>query len=163
MCRSREVYLECIREEPDIVEKFIAATRRPPWSMFPEEERINFLRDLLEPLLRLAMPEGDERKLCDRTLRIAASHGEHRRAQGLGEDILFEDIDLFGRAVLSQLSELDPEVLESEAYGRVDGVLSLACMASLRGYHRQTFEEMGRWPNTLEELRRTRHTYFRAA
>jgi hypothetical protein len=138
--------------EPEIVRAFNSATDRPPWSRLPEAERVDHLRRLAKPLVDLAASGVEDPKLCRRMLVLAVRHGQRRRDQGFTDDILVQDVHYFGAAVLTQFTTRYPEALPGPFVTRLEHLLSLICLASLRGYHRETFERQGRWPGVLADL-----------
>jgi hypothetical protein len=147
-----DVCQDLIVHKSDIVREFNAATACAPWDHLPEEERINFLRNLLEPLVRLTLVTPDGARLRRRTIVVAAYHGDRRRQQGFGDEILPQDFHALGQVIVSRLVQGDPETPETDAFQRIEGLLSVSCLASLRGFHRQQYEAQGRWPETLEVL-----------
>src|SRR5688500_13455687 len=107
---------QLIITQAEVVRAFNSATARPPWSRLPEEERINYLRQLVRPLINLATTDTQNAHLCRRGLLIAARHGQRRHEQGFSEEILLQDFDVFGRAILALLAERDVKALEGSAY-----------------------------------------------
>jgi hypothetical protein len=85
----------------------------------------------------------------DRFIETAAAHGARRRTQGVHEACLFEEYDYLGSAVphglrLCQTSPLAPEDLVA-----LEGGLTTAILAGLRGFHRGEFERRGTWEEVL--------------
>ncbi|MEX2581807.1 MAG: PAS domain-containing protein [Gemmatimonadota bacterium] len=151
MTTLHDVQTRLAQHAPDIIDGFNRSTEQEPWIHLPEQERLNFLRNLIEPLTEVALSTSGDSKVYRRALHVAARHGERRHAQGLPEQILFDDLYLFRRAVCSQI-ECDDGALYAEAVNRIDAVLSLATFASLRGYYRDDFEARHQWPDTIDEI-----------
>ncbi len=136
----------------DIVDAFNTATEREPWAKFAGEDRINSLRQVIEPFIALALVDSTEVALCRSALRAAAKHGEHRRNQGLPDETIFQDLYYFRKAVCSQLERDLPLELYTHAHARIDHLLALVASASLRGYYRGAYEARGDWPRVVDAL-----------
>jgi hypothetical protein len=144
-----ELYRALTVRRSDMIRDFKSATARPPWDGLVDPERNNFPLSLLGPLLRLTLLTPGSPTLCRKALVVSVSHGERRREQGCSEDILIQDFDELGRIVVTRLAKFDLETPETEAFRRIEGMLSVSYFASLRGYHRQAYEAQGLWPQTL--------------
>jgi hypothetical protein len=143
---------ELIHDTSDVVDAFNTATEQEPWTSLPEEERINFLRNLIEPLLEAGLAERLDRGRGSIALRIAASHGERRHEQGLPDSILIEDVYYFRRAIYEHIARHGEDDDCARIITRIDELLSRAFMASLYGYYREKFEARGEWPDAVEGL-----------
>jgi hypothetical protein len=85
----------------------------------------------------------------DTFIEIAAAHGARRRVQGVHEACLFEEYDLLGAAVPHALRECLLAPLPPEDMLVLEGALTTAILAGLRGYHRGEFERRGTWADAL--------------
>lgn len=152
MGNLKDFCADLVEHRLEIAEAFNHATSREPWMNLPAPERINFLKNLIVPMAELAMAETPDPGLCRRALHMAARHGERRHEQGFPDGILFKDVYYFRQAICSYLDYTRSPDLFAEAIRRVDGLLTLLCLASLRGFYRDDFEARGEWPDTLDEL-----------
>jgi hypothetical protein len=147
-----ELCRELTLHKTEIIRDFNAATARTPWTELQEEERINYLRHLIQPVLRLTLFAPGNVRLSHRAIIVASHHGDTRRRQGFTDDILLDDFHQFGQLIVLRLARADPGTPETDAFRRIEGMLSVSYFASLRGYHRPSYEAQGRWPQTLEAL-----------
>jgi len=85
----------------------------------------------------------------DAFIEIAAAHGARRRVQGLHEACLFEEYDFLGTAVPHALRECQITTLTPQDLVMLEGALTTAILAGLRGYHRGEFERRGTWADAL--------------
>lgn len=109
--------------------------------------------DLAEVLRTMAAALGPLREGTDAVddfIETAAAHGARRRAQGVGERCLFEEYDLLGTTVPVALRNCpDAAPLAAEDLVAIEGGLTTAILAGLRGFHRGEFERRGAWSETL--------------
>jgi hypothetical protein len=82
-------------------------------------------------------------------IETAAAHGARRRAQGVHEACLFEEYDHLGTAVPHGLRACDITPLSPEDLLALEGGLTTAILAGLRGFHRGEFERRGTWADVL--------------
>jgi hypothetical protein len=85
----------------------------------------------------------------DRFIETAAAHGARRRAQGVHEACLFEEYDFLGAAVPHGLRSCRTAPLAPEDLLALEGGLTTAILAGLRGFHRGEFERRGTWAEAL--------------
>ena len=85
----------------------------------------------------------------DQFIEIAAAHGARRRAQGLHEACLFEEYDYLGVAVPHGLRACESPPLAPEDLLALEGGLTTAILAGLRGFHRGEFERRGTWAEVM--------------
>lgn len=139
---------------PEVLQRFNVVTEQDPWIHLPADYRVNCLGEVIEMAATLALRAPGDRTLCTRMLHSAADHGQTRLKQGLPDSILFRELYMVRESLWSYMKEEHAEdsAMVAEAIVRVDTVLSLASKASLRGYHRPTFEERGTWPKVIDEL-----------
>jgi hypothetical protein len=147
-----KLHAELIHDAAAVVEAFNTATEQEPWRSLPEEERINFLKYLIRPLIEAGLSEElDERKGA-MALHIAARHGMRRHEQGLPDSILIEDVYHFRRAIYTHLAHHEDVMECTPIIARIDDLLTRAFQASLYGYYRDAFEARGEWPKALDLL-----------
>jgi hypothetical protein len=77
------------------------------------------------------------------------AHGARRRAQGVHEACLFEEYDYLGSAVPHGLRACAIAPLAPEDLLALEGGLTTAILAGLRGFHRGEFERRGTWEEVL--------------
>jgi len=87
----------------------------------------------------------------DQFIEIAAAHGARRRAQGVHEACLFEEYDYLGAAVPHGLRACETPPLAPEDLVALEGGLTTAILAGLRGFHRGEFERRGTWADVLAQ------------
>ena len=85
----------------------------------------------------------------DHFIEIAAAHGARRRVQGLHEACLFEEYDFLGAAVPHGLRACNTPPLAPEDLVALEGGLTTAILAGLRGFHRGEFERRGTWEEVM--------------
>ena len=85
----------------------------------------------------------------DQFIETAAAHGARRRAQGVHEACLFEEYDHLGSAVPHGLRACEIAPLAPEDLLALEGGLTTAILAGLRGFHRGEFERRGTWEEVL--------------
>jgi hypothetical protein len=85
----------------------------------------------------------------DAFIEVAAAHGARRRVQGVHEACLFEEYDFLGAAVPHALRECRIAPLAPQDLIVLEGALTTAILAGLRGYHRGEFERRGTWADAL--------------
>lgn len=86
-------------------------------------------------------------------IETAAAHGARRRAQGVGESCLFEEYDLLGSSLpLAFRACPDAGLLSPDELVALEGGLTTAILAGLRGYHRGEFERRGSWHEALARV-----------
>ena len=90
----------------------------------------------------------------DAFIEIAAAHGALRRVQGVREACLFEEYDFLGTAVPQALRDCQITPLTPQDLVVLEGALTTAILAGLRGYHRGEFERRGTWADALERTAR---------
>ena len=85
----------------------------------------------------------------DQFIEAAAAHGARRRAQGVHEACLFEEYDYLGTAVPHGLRVCETAPLSPEDIVALEGSLTTAILAGLRGFHRHEFERRGTWADVM--------------
>jgi len=111
-------------------------------------DRVGDLAAVLRALCAALIPEPSEGAV-DSFIEIAAAHGARRRVQGVQEACLFEEYDFLGTAVPHALRECEIAPLTPQDLLALEGALTTAILAGLRGYHRGEFERRGTWADAL--------------
>jgi hypothetical protein len=93
----------------------------------------------------------------DQFIEAAAAHGARRRAQGVHEACLFEEYDHLGTAVPHGLRVCQTAPLAPEDIVALEGGLTTAILAGLRGFHRHEFERRGTWADVMARAAHDAH------
>ena len=118
-----------------------------------QSDRVGDLADVLRAICAALAPDPAEGAV-DAFIEIAAAHGARRRLQGVHEACLFEEYDFLGTAVPHALRECAIAPLTPQDLITLEGALTTAIMAGLRGYHRGEFERRGTWADALARTAR---------
>lgn len=140
---------------PEILGRFQAVVdEEEPWMLQPAARRTNHFGELIVHVSEVALRPGCEEERVLQMLRTAARHGEERLANGFPEALVFREHYLLREALWNHIRENhgagDPYAFE--AVIRIDTALSVSTKASLRGFHRPTYEAQGRWPACIDDL-----------
>lgn len=118
-----------------------------------QSDRVGDLADVLRAICAALEPNPSEGAV-DAFIEIAAAHGARRRLQGVQEACLFEEYDFLGTAVPHALRECQIAPLTPQDLLTLEGALTTAILAGLRGYHRGEFERRGTWADVLASTAR---------
>ena len=118
-----------------------------------QSDRVGDLADVLRAICAALAPDPMEGAV-DAFIEIAAAHGARRRVQGVHEACLFEEYDFLGTAVPHALRECAIAPLAPQDLLTLEGALTTAILAGLRGYHRGEFERRGTWADALARTAR---------
>jgi hypothetical protein len=116
-----------------------------------QTDRAGDLADVLRAICAALAPDPTEGAI-DTFIEIAAAHGARRRLQGVHEACLFEEYDFLGTAVPHALRESRIAPLTPQDLLTLEGALTTAILAGLRGYHRGEFERRGTWADALARM-----------
>jgi len=118
-----------------------------------ESDRVGDLAAVLRAMAAALRPSCEGAGTVDDFIETAAAHGARRREQGVRESCLFEEYDLLGSAIPHALRGC-PGVphLSSEELVSLEGGLTTAILAGLRGFHRGEFERRGAWSETIARV-----------
>ena len=134
---------------PELVARWEQSVDREPWSKLSHADLIDELPTFLEHLLEATICSkpglGDPGPMVD----TATRHGEQRRRLGIDYDRVMEESALLRRAVWEFAQ---PHREEYHEMLRVDSALTVALMASLRGYAKPELEARGEWESTLSRV-----------
>ena len=140
---------------PEILERFHTVIREAePWMLIPEARRTDHFGELALCASEVALGEGVEEERVRQMLHTAGRHGEERLASGFPEALVFREHYLLRQALWGFIRKRygAGNLLAFEAVVRIDTALSLSTKASLRGFHRPTYEEQSRWPECIDDL-----------
>lgn len=113
-----------------------------------DEDRVGDLANVLHAMSVALRPRAMPGAV-DHFIETAAAHGARRQAQGVHEACLFEEYDHLGTAVPDGLRACDIAPLAPEDLLALEGGLTTAILAGLRGFHRGEFERRGTWADVL--------------
>jgi hypothetical protein len=148
--RLADVLDQCI---PTVLDEWGRSARSGELERLCESDRVGDLAAVLRAMAAAFRPPRDGTGAVDEFIETAAAHGARRRAQGLGESCLFEEYDLLGSALPRALRTCpDALALLPEDLVSLEGGLTTAILAGLRGFHRGEFERRGAWPETLARV-----------
>jgi hypothetical protein len=112
------------------------------------EDRVGDLAHVLRAM-SVALHPRPVPGAVDHFIETAAAHGARRRAQGVQEACLFEEYDHLGSAVPHGLRACETAPLAPEDMLALEGGLTTAILAGLRGFHRGEFERRGTWDEVM--------------
>lgn len=148
-----EIHEAITSDVPEILRQFDSLTEEEPWIMLPREYRTDELGRLLARAADLSLVSPGDPDFCLRMLQSGAQHGEQRLKQGFSELLLFQEHHLLWQSTWIYVQRrFSGARLAMNAVMRIDTALALASKASLRGYHRPLYEELGRWPEIIDRL-----------
>jgi hypothetical protein len=136
---------------PAILDEWARAAAAGELRVLCKEDRVGDLADVLRAMSVALRPPGAAPGAVDQFIEIAAAHGARRRAQGVHEACLFEEYDYLGSAVPHGLRACELSPLAPEDIVALEGGLTTAILAGLRGYHRGEFERRGTWADVLAQ------------
>ena len=138
-----------------ILSHFRAATQEDPWIRLPQEYHANNLHTVVVAVAELALrPSEGAPERCRSMLHAAAEHGEERLREGFDDSLLFRELYLLRTAIWHYVHQ-HPAGSSAEGFEailRIDGALTLAVRASVRGFHRPTYETRGEWPHVIDGM-----------
>ncbi|MGI9090558.1 MAG: hypothetical protein ACR2GG_05570 [Gemmatimonadaceae bacterium] len=118
-----------------------------PWDVLPENHRLDALPGVLAAAIEAASKDGQD-----------------RRAQGFELQVLFTELYFLREAIWRTLRKIADAPSAYEAVLPIDHALSVATRATVAGFHRQEFEEQGRWAEKVaalaEEMGASRASYL---
>jgi hypothetical protein len=124
----------------------------PPWDRLEESERVDFLAPLVNAVLRCTLREVPDPQARAESIRAAATHGKHRREQGFTEDEILHEHYFVRLAIWSASRATASFPLRARGMARADVLFSALVLATLRGFHGESADPDGRWPNALADL-----------
>jgi hypothetical protein len=148
---------------PAILDEWRRAAAAGELRALCDEDRVGDLADVLRAMSVALRPRAVAGAV-DQFIETAAAHGARRRAQGVHEACLFEEYDHLGTAVPHGLRACESAPLAPEDLVALEGGLTTAILAGLRGFHRGEFERRGTWADVLARTANDAHdaTGFRS-
>ena len=143
--RLADTLEQCI---PAILDEWGRAAAEGELRALGDEDRVGDLAAVLRAMSTALHPQPIPGAV-DQFIETAAAHGARRRAQGLHEACLFEEYDFLGVAVPHGLRACRTPPLAPEDLVALEGGLTTAILAGLRGFHRGEFERRGTWEEVL--------------
>jgi hypothetical protein len=145
--RLADILDQCI---PAVLDEWGRSARSGELEALCEADRAGELANVLRAMAAAFRPLRDGAGTVDDFIETAAAHGARRRSQGMGESCLFEEYDLLGSALPRALRTCPgaPQ-LSPDEFVSLEGGLTTAILAGLRGFHRGEFERRGAWDETL--------------
>jgi hypothetical protein len=138
---------------PAVLDEWGRSARSGELQTLCDSDRVGDLAEVLRAMAAAFRPHRDGASTVDDFIEAAAAHGARRRAQGMGESCLFEEYDLLGSALPLALRGCpDTPPITAEELVSLQGGLTTAILAGLRGYHRGEFERRGPWHETLARV-----------
>lgn len=137
---------------PEILSLWEDIARDEPWYSLPRDDRRNHLHEVVIGLVQASLCDPADVDAHEDNVWAAARHGEQRREQGLDEAQILTEYHLLRRAIWHCVQRTITPGRAFTAISRIDTAISLATMASLRGYHRRELAERGDWPQYVEML-----------
>ena len=137
---------------PTILDEWSRRTMGSELDAICEMDRAGDLADVLRALADALRPLHAGSRAVDDFIEVAAAHGARRRAQGVQEGCLFVEYELLGATVPHALRSCDDRPLAAEDLASLEGGLTTAILAGLRGFHRGEFERRGPWNETLARV-----------
>ena len=133
---------------PAILDEWGRSAAAGELRMLCAEDRVGDLASVLHAMSSALRPHPVAGAV-DQFIEIAAAHGARRRAQGVHEACLFEEYDHLGTAVPNGLRACESTPLAPEDVMALEGAITTAILAGLRGFHRGEFERRGTWADVL--------------
>lgn len=154
---TREELCDAIQAEAERIAANILTRWREvgvdePWLQLPAQMGFDHLPAVLRMVAEAALRQELDRDASRDAVVEAAKHGETRMKEGFPESYIYTEYLLLRRSLWAFVQkQVDPK-LATRAIMQVDSLLGLMTLASLRGYHRPTFEDKGEWPDTLDRM-----------
>ena len=133
---------------PAILDAWLRAAAAGELRALCNEDRVGDLDTVLRAMSVALRPRAVPGAV-DQFIEAAAAHGARRRAQGVHEACLFEEYDYLGTAVPHGLRICETAPLAPEDIVALEGGLTTAILAGLRGFHRHEFERRGTWADVM--------------
>lgn len=137
----------------DVISDFNNVVQREPWLSLPPDLRLNSIPDLVHALLdAMVCDPADEQARRD-AVHTAIEHGQMRAEQGFEDDLIFMEYHFLRGAVWEGIQRhFGRKRTALEVISRFDAAITVATSASLRGFHRASYEEQGKWDNAVDWL-----------
>ncbi len=133
-----------------ILAEWEAVTREEPWHVNPERYGVDSLNEVVRGVLDVALGDGSDEEASERLIRAAAAHGDQRRVQMTGDEVLLREYHALRASLWRYLGRVPMPASEAlTAISRVDTVITIATTAALRGYHRSDMRPSPAWADEL--------------
>ncbi len=133
-----------------VLAEWEAVSREEPWHVHPERYGVDSLHEVVRAVLDVTLGGGGDKEASERLVRAAAAHGDQRRVQGVGDEVLLREYHALRAALWRYLRRVPtPEGEALTAISRVDVVITVATTAALRGYHRSDMPASSDWATEL--------------
>ena len=124
-----------------------------PWLALPADLDFDHLPELIRTMSAASLCTEFDPGLCSRVVEVGATHGEHRRADGFEDELIYREYHLLRRTLWEHLRDAHGDSAAVHyASMRLDAISGLATAAALHGMHREQLESQGRWPDVLDEV-----------
>jgi hypothetical protein len=129
-----------------ILAEWDVLSREEPWHIHPLRYGLDSLHESIRGVLDVALGDGGDKEASERLVRAAASHGDQRRVQEVGDEAVLREYHALRTAIWRYLLHAPMPATEAiTAISRVDVVISIATTAALRGYHRSDMPPTPEW------------------
>jgi len=133
-----------------ILEEWEQLSQEEPWHIHPERYGLDSLHETIRAVLDVALGDGGDKAATERLVRAAATHGDQRRVQGVGDDAVLREYHALRATLWRYLSRAPmPSTEALTAIFRVDVVITIATTAALRGFHRSDMPPTPDWAENL--------------
>ncbi|MEW5926986.1 MAG: hypothetical protein AB1941_05865 [Gemmatimonadota bacterium] len=141
------------RNVPDVLLEWEQRVREQPWFALPPDHRIDGLPAVVVGLVEASLCSPMDEASHRRTVEAAASHGSHRREQGVPEHLILTEYHLLRQAIWYYLcKKFGSSNRTNDAIMRIDTAITMATNASMWGYHREEIEALGKWEEGVERM-----------
>lgn len=135
----------------EILEEWEKLCCAAPWDALPESHRLDALPGVLAAAIEAAAMD-DARNCRTAVVDAAIKHGQDRRAQGFELQVLFTEFYFLREAIWRTLRKIADAPSAYAVVLPIDHALTVATRATIAGFHRQEFEEQGRWAEKVAAL-----------
>ncbi|MDQ6718454.1 MAG: hypothetical protein M3Z17_08935 [Gemmatimonadota bacterium] len=149
------LYPLLLGEIPEIMSAWDRSTEELPWSGLEASSRQNNLVSVITRVIDCAMGSASRAERVNALIQAASNHGDSRRKQDVGMEVIFSEYDKLRAATWRKLRDLVEMPTSLDAIFVIDGLLSVASRATALGYHRAEMEESGLYDKQIEELKKT--------
>lgn len=142
---------ELTARESEILAEWEHLCSDAPWNALPESHRLDALPGVLAAAVAAACSIWSQERQIE-VVRAALKHGEDRRAQGFEVHVLFTEFYFLREAIWRTLLQITDATGAYEAVLPIDHALTVATRGTVAGFHRQEFENQGRWKERVDAL-----------
>ena len=135
-----------------IVDEYQRLTDVPPWNQLCEKDWRDHLPPLLHALLTASLIDERDHPSKEATVELAAIHGATRRKQGFTPDLVLQEYYLMRNATWKFINTDATHHDAVASIIRLDAAISIATLACLAGFHRDSYEKAGKWPAVLKKM-----------